>query len=133
MLKTMATVFGIVFLLVGILGFVPGVTDNGHLLGIFHVNTAHNIVHILSGAVALIAAATSARAAQMYFRVFGLVYGLVALLGFMAGGDQPVLGIIANNAADNWLHLAIALVSLGLGFAPDLVAKKNAALAGPER
>jgi hypothetical protein len=131
MLKTMATIFGIVFLLVGILGFVPGVTDDGHLLGIFHVNTAHNIVHILSGVIALIAGATSARAAQNYFRVFGLVYGLVAVLGFM-GGEQPVLGIIANNAADNWLHVAIALVALTLGFAPNLAAHKKTALTSPE-
>jgi hypothetical protein len=116
MVKTMATVFGVVFLLVGILGFVPGITENGHLLGIFHVNTAHNIVHILSGVAALIAAGISFKAAVNYFRIFGLIYGLVAVLGFF-GGDQPVLGIIANNTADNWLHVAIALVALTLGFA----------------
>src|SRR5438132_3618228 len=47
MIKTAALLFGIVFLLIGILGFVPAVTpDNGMLLGIFHVNTAHNIVHL---------------------------------------------------------------------------------------
>jgi hypothetical protein len=129
MLKTMATIFGIVFLVVGILGFVPGITDNGHLLGIFHVNAAHNGVHILSGIAALIAGATSIRAARNYFRVFGLVYGLVAVLGFLAGGEQPVLGIIANNTADNWLHVGIALVSLALGFAPTVRAQKDAALA----
>jgi hypothetical protein len=131
MVKTMAAIFGIVFLLVGILGFVPGITDNGHLLGIFHVNAAHNVVHILSGITALIAAGMGVRAAQNYFRIFGLVYGLVAVLGFM-GGDQPVLGIIANNAADNWLHVAIALVSLCLGFLPNLVGEKRTAVAGPE-
>ena len=54
MVKTMAVLFGVVFLLVGILGFVPAVTKDEMLLGIFHVNTAHNAVHLLSGVVALL-------------------------------------------------------------------------------
>jgi hypothetical protein len=117
MVKTLANIFGVVFLLVGILGFVPGITENGHLLAIFHVNTAHNIVHILSGIAALVAAGISLAAARNYFRIFGVVYGLVAVLGFFSG-DQPVLGILANNSADNWLHVGIALTALVLGFAP---------------
>jgi hypothetical protein len=121
MIKTMANVFGVVFLLVGILGFVPGVTDNGHLLGVFHVNTAHNLVHIVSGIAALVAAGISYRAARNYFRIFGVIYALVAVLGFVTGGTEPLLGIIANNEADNWLHVAIAAVSLALGFAPQYV------------
>jgi hypothetical protein len=115
MLKTAATLFGVVFILIGVLGFVPGVTTDNMLLGIFHVNTAHNVVHILSGAVALWAGYTSVSAARTYFRVFGIVYALVAVLGFTAG-DEPLLGIIANNAADTWLHVLIAVVSLVLGF-----------------
>lgn len=117
MIKTMATIFGIVFLAVGIMGFIPGVTTNGHLLGIFHVNTAHNIVHILSGIAALIAAGMGYHASRNYFRIFGVVYGLVAVLGFVQG-EEPVLGILANNMADTWLHVGIALVSLALGFVP---------------
>ena len=85
------------------------------LLGIFHVNTLHNIVHLLSGAVALWAAMTSVAYARAYFRIFGIVYALVAILGFYSG-DSPVLGLIANNAADTWLHVAIAVVALLLGF-----------------
>ena len=50
-----------------------------------------------------------------FFKIFGVVYGLVAVLGFFAG-DQPLLGIIAHNMADMWLHVAIAAVSLYLGF-----------------
>ena len=50
-----------------------------------------------------------------FFKVFGVVYGLVAILGFFAG-DQPLLGMIAHNMADTWLHVAIAVVSLWLGF-----------------
>lgn len=116
MLRTAARIFGIAFILVGILGFVPGVTKGHMLLGVFHVNAAHNIVHLLSGAAALAAAASGAAAARTYFRIFGLVYGLVAILGFL-GGDKPVMGMISNNRADAWLHVAIALTSLVLGFA----------------
>ena len=59
MVKTAAVLFGVVFLLVGILGFVPAVTKDQMLLGIFHVNAAHNCVHLLSGVVALFAGMTS--------------------------------------------------------------------------
>ena len=117
MVKTAAVLFGIVFILVGILGFVPGVTNNEMLLGIFHVNAAHNVVHLLSGAVALFAGMASAGAARIYFRVFGVIYGLVAVMGFMMG-DGMLLGMISNNTADTWLHVVIAAVSLLLGFMP---------------
>ena len=116
MLKTAAIIFGIVFLLVGVLGFVPGIITTGQmLLGIFHVNAVHNIVHLLSGAVALITGLTSTAAARMYFRVFGIIYALVAILGFFTG-DGLLLGLISNNMADTWLHVLIALVALALGF-----------------
>ena len=117
MVKTAAVLFGVVFLLVGILGFVPAVTKDQMLLGIFHVNAAHNCVHLLSGVVALIAGMTSVGASRMYFRIFGLVYGLVAVMGFFVG-DGMLLGLISNNTADTWLHVGIAAVSLILGFMP---------------
>ena len=115
MVKKLANIFGIVFLAVGILGYIPGITTDSHLLGIFHVNGMHNIVHILSGIIALWAGMTSAKAAKMYLQIFGIVYALVAVLGFMVG-DGLILGLIANNSADNWLHVVIALVALYAGF-----------------
>jgi hypothetical protein len=117
MVKTAAILFGVVFLLLGILGFVPAVTKDQMLLGIFHVNAAHNCVHLLSGVVALFAGMTSLVAARWYFRIFGLVYGLVAVMGFFVG-DGMLLGLISNNAAVTWLHVGIAAVSLILGFMP---------------
>jgi hypothetical protein len=85
------------------------------LLGIFHVNAAHNVVHLLSGALALFAGMSSANASRIYFRVFGIVYAAVAAMGFMTG-EGMLLGMISNNAADTWLHVGIAAVSLYLGF-----------------
>jgi hypothetical protein len=115
MLTTAAKVFGVVFLVIGVLGFVPQATPDHMLLGVFHVNAFHNLVHIASGAIALFAASRGPRAAQTYFRVFGIVYGLVAVLGFFEG-EGEILGVLANNMADVWLHVGIAALSLLLGF-----------------
>lgn len=111
----MAMLFGWILLVVGILGFVPGITNDGHLLGIFHVNALHNIIHIVSGLAALYLASKGEEGAQTYFKVFGVIYGLVAILGFFSG-DEAVLGLVANNGADTWLHVVIAVVALYLGF-----------------
>ena len=119
MVKTAAIIFGIVFLAVGILGFVPGATtDMGGmpmLLGIFHVNAAHNFVHIASGVVFLLCGMAGAGAASTFFKIFGAVYALVAILGFMNPAG-PLLGMISNNPADNYLHTGLAVVMLLLGF-----------------
>jgi Domain of unknown function (DUF4383) len=116
MIKTAAILFGIVFLLVGILGFVPAATPaNGMLLGIFHVNAAHNFVHLASGVVFLLCGMAGVGASRTFFRIFGIIYALVALLGFYYG-DNAIFGLIANNTADIWLHVVLAVVMLFLGF-----------------
>lgn|SRR5438552_2778570 len=115
MVKTAAILFGLVFLLVGILGFVPAATSNEMLLGIFHVNFAHNIVHLASGAVFLLCGMSGPGPSRTFFKIFGIVYALVAALGFYYG-DQPILGIVSNNMADVWLHVVLAVVMLFLGF-----------------
>ena len=118
MAKTMAVLFGVVFLVVGILGFVPAVTKDQMLLGIFHVNTAHNCVHLLSGVIALFCGMSGVGASRTYFKLFGLVYAAVAIMGFLNPGDTMLLGLISNNMADTWLHVGIAAVSLLIGFMP---------------
>lgn len=111
--QKLAKLFGVVFLAIGILGFVPGITSDGYLLGIFEVDTIHNIIHILSGIFALIFA-KDAMKAKLYFKVFGVVYAVVTIVGFLHGSS--VLGLIGVNLADNLLHLAIAVVALIVGF-----------------
>lgn len=114
MIKKLAWLFAVVFVLVGVLGFVPGVTSNGHLLGLFEVDTVHNLVHLLTGILFGISAMMGAKAASGFFKLFGVVYLLVALLGFFF--DGAVLGLINTNGADNWLHLVLGLVIAGVGF-----------------
>lgn len=105
--------FGIIFVLIGVLGFVPGLTTDGLLLGIFEVNIVHNVIHLLTGIVALFCAGT-ASAAKSYFKIFGVIYGLVTIIGFT--NDASILGFFSVNTADNVLHLLITVVALYLGF-----------------
>src|SRR5262245_7423772 len=116
MAKSLGMLFGLVFLAVGILGFVPGVTKDEMLLGIFHVNLAHNVVHLASGPIFLLASIAGAGAARLWFKVFGLIYAVVAVLGFM-NPTGPLLGMISNNPATTWLHVALAAAMLLIGFA----------------
>jgi hypothetical protein len=121
-LKKVAWVFGIVFVLIGLLGFVPALNPGGLLLGIFQVNAFHNLVHIVSGIAAIAAAMGGVYYAKLYFKVFGVVYGLVTVLGFLTGNG--LFGLIPVNMADNLLHLVIAASSLYLGFKGSKEVKK---------
>lgn len=117
MAKKLATWFGIVFLLIGVLGFVPGITnDEGMLLGIFHVDAIHNIIHIVFGILAFWMGMSGEAGAKNYFKLVGVVYGLVAVLGFFQGDSDMILGIFHNNMADTWLHIVLALIALYVGF-----------------
>jgi hypothetical protein len=114
-LKTIAVIFGVIFVAVGALGWIPAVNPGGKLLGLFDVNVAHNLVHLATGIVAIVVGMMSDKASKLFFQVFGVIYALVAVLGFVSG-DQPLLGIVNNNAADTWLHVVIAVVALYVGF-----------------
>lgn len=112
--KQWANIFGWVLLVIGVLGFVPGITSNGNLLGIFAVDGVHNIVHIVTGAVALWMARQGEDSAKTYFKIFGVIYAVITILGFFGGGY--ILGYISSNLADTILHLVIAVLALYLGF-----------------
>ena len=113
--RTAAIVLGIVFLAVGILGFFPNPLISP--TGLFVVNTMHNIVHLASGAV-LLAGAYTTFGAALALKIVGVVYALVAILGLVMGGNM-LLGLVAMNAADHWLHVALAVVLLAAGFLLD--------------
>jgi hypothetical protein len=116
MVKPIVMLFSAVLLLVGIIGFV-----NDPVLGIFEVNTAHNLVHLLSGAVGLAMAARGPASARMFALLFGGVYALVAVLGFMtidhAADHTLLLNLVEINGAGNYLHLVLAGVFLIVGIA----------------
>jgi hypothetical protein len=117
---------GVVFLLVGILGFIPGVTTNydqmlfaGHesealLLGVFQVSILHNLVHLLFG-IAGVAVARSASASRNYLIWGGVIYLVLWLYGLFIDHDGPANLVPVNNA-DNWLHLVLGIGMIALGF-----------------
>ena len=115
-----ALLFGATLLVVGLVGFAAnssfdtGAGVSGDELVVFEVNGWHNLVHIASGLVGL-ALWRNPATARSFALGFGLVYGLVTLLGFIDGND--VLGLLPVNAADNVLHLLIALIGVGAGLA----------------
>ncbi len=108
LVKPLSWLLGIVLLLVGIVGFFM------NPVVLFAVNPLHNIVHLASGATAVIAASMGYRASRMYLIVFGIVYGLVTIVGFL--GVQPIINLLNINPADNVLHLLIAATCLIVGF-----------------
>jgi hypothetical protein len=117
---------GAVFLLVGVLGFVPGVVTGfdrlelaGHesgaeLLGVFQVSVLHNVVHLLFG-VAGVAAMRTAGAARGFLIGGGVVYLLLWLYGLVVPRDS-VANFVPLNAADDWLHLGLGVGMVLLGF-----------------
>jgi len=116
MLRIIAIGFGAIMLIVGVLGFVPGITHDELLLGIFAVNAVHNVIHLVTGVAALAVSMSTEKAMRLFFQLFGVVYGLVAIAGMFLG-DKPLLGLVAVNHADHALHAGIALFSLIVGFA----------------
>jgi hypothetical protein len=123
-IKRIAIIFGAVFTLAGILGFIPAVapvssdTGDAMLLGIFAVNPMHNLVHIITGVLAIGFSFASEALCRLYFKVFGVLYALVTLIGF-AVGHQHVMGV-ALNMPDAVLHLLVAAFALVVGFASHL-------------
>ena len=115
-----ALLFGAVLLVVGIVGFAAdssfdtGSNLNGDDLIAFEVNGWHNLVHILSG-VAGLALSRTAAGARTFALGFGAVYLAVTIWGF-ADGDT-VLWLLPVNTADNFLHLALAVLGIGAGLA----------------
>ena len=99
----------------GGVGFIA--TEGGLLLGIFEVNPLHNIAHLLIGAALLIAGIVSARAAKIVNIVVGATYLLLGIVGFFLVGTA--LNILALNTFDHFLHLASAIVLLGVGLAAE--------------
>ena len=114
MIKTFGIIFAVVFILIGILGFIPVLAPGGKLLGLFEVDALHNIVHLLSGILAGAAVLSGdIKYMKLYFQIFGIVYALVTILGFVLSGN---LYFMMVNMADNILHLVIAAASLYIGF-----------------
>ena len=130
--RLLATVFGVVYLLVGLAGFaVTGFgdfagTNTGDKLIVFEINPLHNIIHLAIGALLLLAsrAVSTAKGANT---LVGAVYLLVGIVGlFILDSSANILSL---NSADNVLHLASAIVLLGVGLSQDKLVPVSAHVA----
>jgi hypothetical protein len=120
-----ALLVGAVFLLVGVLGFIPGVTTDydtmefaehhsgAKLFGLFQVSILHNIVHLLFG-VAGVAVAGAASAARAFLIGGGVIYLLLWLYGLIIDRDSAA-NFVPLNTADNWLHFVLGVGMIALG------------------
>ena len=118
-------IFGAVLVLVGLLGFLVDSTfdtgqplDGDDLFGLFEINGIHNVVHILSG-LFLLALAGKRKTAKTGALAFGVIYGIVTLIGLIDGKD--VLSLFPVNPYDNVLHIALTVAAIGSA----LVSKAN--------
>jgi hypothetical protein len=108
MAKKLALIFGVIFLLVGILGFLGGVGIVGET-GIFVTDSTHDWIHVITGLILLIVAFAAPAKSGLVLTILGVVYLIVAILGFFT---NPVLGFIHGNTADAVLHLVLGAVLL---------------------
>lgn len=125
MVQQVARIFGVAFLLIGILGFVTGGMSMEadpalapKILGLFPVNVLHNVVHLLFGVWGL-AASRSVTGATQYAQMAGGIYVVLAILGFVA---PTTFGLIPIGGHDIWLHALLGGVLLAVG----LMAPKSA-------
>ena len=126
-LRTAALLVGAVFLLVGLLGFVPGVTTHygdlgaaGHestakLLGIFQVSVLHNIVHLLFGVAGVVLSRTN-EGARAYLIGGGVIYLVLWIYGLVIDKTSDA-NFVPLNSADDWLHFVLGVGMIGLGVA----------------
>lgn len=121
MLKTLAFVFGAIFIILGILGFIPAAAPDNMFLGIFPVEGPHStigliedITSLLAGIIAVGCGLKGHAAAKRYFQILGVIFLLFAILGFIYG-DQDIFGLMPNNKEDIWFNLVFAVVFMGIG------------------
>ncbi|MEV6971776.1 DUF4383 domain-containing protein [Hamadaea sp. NPDC051192] len=126
-LQLVAYAVGAVFLLVGVLGFVPGITtdygtlsfashhSDARLLGVFQVSILHNAVHLLFGVAGLLLARTVG-GARAFLVGGGAIYLVLWLFGLVVDADSAA-NFVPVNSADNWLHLALGVGMTVLGLA----------------
>src|SRR5262249_863301 len=108
---SIAWVFATSFYAAAAIGFIPNPLLGPH--GLFVADTAHNLVHLLTGVGFTIVALAGSRPSVVLMQAFGLTYLLTGVIGFLVtgrGGDGHLLGIVHLNALDNFLHLGLGVV-----------------------
>lgn len=127
-IRQFAVVYGIVFLLVGIAGFVPGLVTHpmpveneaahtathGLLFGLFPVNALHNLVHVAFGIWGVVAY-RSVSGARTYARAVAVIYAILAVMGLIPG-LATLFGLVPLYGHDVWLHVLLAVPAAYFGW-----------------
>jgi hypothetical protein len=127
-----AGVAGATLALAGIIGFFYNATFTSDesvrdaMFGVFDVNGWHNVLHILTGVLGLLAFSAGAHAARTYAMAVGIVYLAVAAAGFMVGSGDSILSIVPVNTEDNILHLLLGVAGVGAALATPVEARASA-------
>ena len=119
--KTASILIGIVFVAVGLLGFISNPIIGESDTAIFHADTTHNAVHIVSGVLFLLIGFTAPGFAGTFLKIFGIVYFFLGVLGMMNTGDDgmaQLLGFLHVNGADNYLHIGLGILIFLAGLLP---------------
>ncbi len=111
--KTICLAFGLPFVAVGILGSFPNPLVSHH--GVFEVNVMHNLLHVVVGAIFIVGALISEKAAHRTLQSLSIAGIALAILGFVAKNGL-ILGFIHVNEADKWLHAVLAIVIVAAAF-----------------
>lgn len=110
--KKWGMILGIILLIVGVLGLIGGFGIVGEE-GLFMTDRTHDLVHLVTGLIFIIVAAKSGQSMGMVLKVFGVIYVLLGILGFVM--ESPLLGFLTTNGADNVLHLILGIVFFWAG------------------
>jgi hypothetical protein len=143
-IKRFSFIAGIVFIVIGILGFIPGITvapnvtdpdlfveaAYGRLLGLFPVNLVHNLIHMAFGFWAVAASRDYGRS-QLFCRASAIIYAVMAVAGLIPG-LKTLFGLVPLHSHDIWLHAVIAFATGFFGFvrAPDQLGFSRAGRSG---
>ena len=127
--RRFAMILGVVFVLIGVAAFIPGVNrpdpagapaltvegpGHGYLMGLFHVNVLHNLVHLLFGVLGIIMARTAVNAV-LYALIVAVACGLLTVM-WLVTGLNTTFGLIPIHGADVLLHAFIAIAATYYGF-----------------
>ena len=119
--KTASILIGIVFVAVGLLGFVSNPIIGESDTAIFHADTTHNAVHIISGVLFLLIGFAAPASAGTFLKIFGIVYFFLGVLGMINIGEEgmtQLLGFLHVNGADNYLHIGLGILIFLAGMLP---------------
>jgi hypothetical protein len=109
-MKNLMYIIGVVFVLLGVVGFFQD-----PILGFLDVDTMLNLVYLVTGILAIVFTMQGDQQGRKFFMIFGIIFALITILGFITGEGNEILGLLTVTSANNYFHLVVTVVFLILG------------------